>query len=77
MSEWDGFDDARDDRPDAGHDAAGCGSGPPRYLTGEEDAAVVRAVEAVVERYRSPDFAIALAGTPACRSFTTCVDVTS
>lgn len=40
------------------------GAPRPPFLTGEENSEINRAVQAVVERYRAPDFPIYVAGSP-------------
>ena len=50
-----GFDDLRSPAPE---------SAPRRFITGEENSAIVLAIRGVVERYDAPDFRVHVAGSP-------------
>ncbi len=61
-----GFEDGDSGFDDAGDD--GAGSGPAR-LTGEENTAIVSALEEVADRHRSDDFRVYMAGMPIMNDF--------
>jgi len=56
----DGFEDDGEESPDAGE---------KKYLTNEENSEIVNTVEEILDKYRSPDFPVYLAGSPVITHF--------